>query len=244
MHFGELARRPQSISVVRRRARSSSAIAASTAVPADAAEHAQVRPRGQLAQRVARAADEEAARALAEQRRVGRALGPARAPASLAERRPRAEPRPPGSTRPARPRGRPRRCRGRSRARPRAPRRGPPPARRAPREVDLGQPVGQRARRAASRARSRPATARTGRRSAIASPARAKPSRPARRASGSAPDHADHRRRVDRAGRALVVERDVAADDRRLAARGRRRRGRAPLRSAARRCAASRGCRS
>ena len=58
---------------------------------------------------------------------------------------------------------------------------------------------------------------------------------------GQPADHADHGRRVDRAGGALVVQGHVAADDRRLAARGRRRRGRAPTRSAARRCAAFSG---
>ena len=50
--------------------------------------------------------------------------------------------------------------------------------------------------------------------SAIASPSRANPSRPARAALGQLADHADHRRREDRPARRLVVERDVAADDR------------------------------
>ena len=59
-----------------------------------------------------------------------------------------------------------------------------------------------------------------------------------------APDHADHRRREDRAGRRLVVQRDVAADDRhaeRLAGLGQALHAPRP---AARRRGASRGCRS
>ncbi len=76
--------------------------------------------------------------------------------------------------------------------------------------------------------------------------ARAREARPARRAHvGQLADHADHRRGIDRTGGgALVIERHIAAHDRSLQARDKRRQGRAQPQSAARRCAASRGCRS
>ena len=57
-------------------------------------------------------------------------------------------------------------------------------------------------------------------------------------------DEPDHRRRVDRPVGTLVVERDVAADDRDLERAAGVAERREPTPSAARRCAASRGCRS
>ena len=72
-------------------------------------------------------------------------------------------------------------------------------------------------RRAAWRARSRPSAGAhepaRDERDDVARPA-AKPRRPGARGVGQLADHADDRRRVDRAAAALVVERDVAADDR------------------------------
>ena len=102
--------------------------------------------------------------------------------------------------------------------------RGPRRRRRSGRPSGSGSPqqLGQLARgerRARTRRRSRPRR-----------PARAKPEPPGAARVGQAADHADHRRRVDRARRALVVERHVAADDRASRARGTRRRGRAPPR--------------
>ena len=75
-------------------------------------------------------------------------------------------------------------------------------------------------------------------------PRAAKPRPAADAGIGHAPDHAHHRCGVDRPLGALVVERHVAAYHRHVRGRGRRRPGRGPTRSAARRCAASRGCRS
>ena len=82
-------------------------------------------------------------------------------------------------------------------------------------EVDARERPRRRPRRAAWRARRRRATAPSPRSPARSRrPRRRSPSRPARRGVGQLADQADDRRRVDRALGALVVERDVAADDR------------------------------
>ena len=95
-----------------------------------------------------------------------------------------------------------------------------------------------------SLASSEPASdGRNGPSSAIASPSAPNPSRGPLRVRQLA-DHADDRRRVDRPAAALVVERHVAADDRHAERAAGVGQPLAPRARAARRCAASRGCRS
>ena len=131
------------------------------------------------------------------------------------------------------------------RARRRARRRAAPPA---PRDLlarsTAGSPSAQPAR-AASPAPSPRATARTGRRARSRAPASREAGAAGTRSRvGQLADHAHDRRRVDRPSAALVVERHVAAHDRHAERAAGVAAGPPRRASAARRCAASRGCRS